>query len=102
MHPKAYFDDNPFKSDKGLSGTRKESNIKRDLKPFKPSSPAKKPGNMHAGTFTNYPSHSEDKYKLVKFGRPVDVRNKHGKVFVPSQGPKSTPVNSVVNQNVIK
>ncbi|XP_069124783.1 cilia-and flagella-associated protein 96-like isoform X2 [Argopecten irradians] len=103
MHPKAYFDQNPYASDK-LLGRRSVSagvSKKEDVKPFKPSSPGKKPAGMKAGTFDPYPSHSADPYK-IKVSRSVNVVNKTGKIFMPSQGPKSVPTNSIVNQNVMK
>ncbi|XP_050394507.1 UPF0602 protein C4orf47 homolog isoform X2 [Patella vulgata] len=102
MHPQAYFDHNPYKSDKNLPPLRKVSSAgKRDLKPFKPSSPGKKPAGAKIGTFDPYPSHSSDAYN-VKYKRPIHVVNKSGKTFSPSQGPKSTPCNSIINQNVIR
>lgn len=59
------------------------------------------PGGNKSGCFDNYPSHSNDPYKVAHH-KVVNVVNKHGKIFVPNPGPKSAPVNSVVNQNVIK
>ena len=56
---------------------------------------------MKAGTFDPYPSHSVDPYN-VKIQRPVQVVNKSGKTFMPSAGPKSAPVSSIVNYNVVK
>lgn len=56
---------------------------------------------MKAGTFDPYPSHSADPFN-VKHNRPIHVVNKSGKTFMPSAGPKSAPVNSVVGQNVMK
>ena len=56
---------------------------------------------MKAGTFKKYPEHSVDPYN-VKYQRPVHVVNKSGKVFMPSPGPKSAPVSSVVDYNVIR
>ena len=63
--------------------------------------PVVQPGGMKAGTFDPYPSHSSDPYN-VKVSRKVNVVNKSGRIFTPSAGPKSAPVNSVVNQNVMK
>ena len=60
------------------------------------------PAGMKAGTFDPYPSHPEDRYTNIKYQRPVHVVNKSGKTFVPSAGPKSAPVSSVVNYNVVK
>mgnify|MGYP000431849165 CR=1 FL=1 len=59
------------------------------------------PAGMKAGTFDPYPTHSADPYK-VKVPRSVNVVNKSGRTFMPSQGPKSTPTVSIVNQNVLK
>lgn len=100
MHPHALFDDNPYRGDRPIA--RKESaGGLRDVKPFKPSSPGKNPGGMKSGTFDPYPSHSADPYK-IKYPKSVNVVNKSGKTFMPSPGPKSAPVNSIVNQNVIR
>lgn len=59
------------------------------------------PGGAKIGTFDPYPSHSADPYK-IKMVRSVNVVNKSGKTFMPSQGPKSRPMNSIINQNVMK
>lgn len=59
------------------------------------------PGGAKIGTFDPYPKHSEDPYK-VKVARPVNIVNKSGKTFMPSQGPKSTPMVSIINTNVLK
>ncbi|XP_064644547.1 cilia-and flagella-associated protein 96-like [Lineus longissimus] len=101
MSPKAYFDDNPYKTEKPLPPIRSGSSKKDDSKPFKPSSPPKNPGGMKAGTFDPYPTHSSDAYQ-VKIKRPVHVVNNTGKTFMPSPGPKSAPVSSIVNLNVLK
>ncbi|XP_052264924.1 UPF0602 protein C4orf47 homolog isoform X1 [Dreissena polymorpha] len=103
MHPRAYFDGNPYNSDKlpKRSSSATLPSKKDDSKPFKPSSPGKKPGGAKIGTFDPYPKHSEDPYK-VKLPKQINVVNKSGKIFMPSQGPKSTPMVSIVNQNVMK
>lgn len=103
MAPKAYFDSNPYASDRPgrRGGSAGLPSKKDDSKPFKPSSPGKKPGGAKNGTFDAYPSHSADPYK-VKFPRSINVVNKSGKIFMPSQGPKTTPMVSIVNQNVIR
>ena len=59
------------------------------------------PGGSKAGTFDPYPSHSADPFK-IKVPRSVNIVNKSGKTFMPSMGPKSTPMVSIVNQNVIR
>ncbi|XP_067673317.1 cilia-and flagella-associated protein 96-like isoform X2 [Haliotis asinina] len=102
MHPQALFDSNPYRSEKALPPVRKSSSatLKRnDLKPFKPSSPGKHPGGSKIGTFDPYPSHSQDPYN-VRVKRQINVVNKSGKIFVPSQGPKTTPCISIVDQHV--
>ncbi|KAK3782140.1 hypothetical protein RRG08_032897 [Elysia crispata] len=104
MHPTDYFDNNPYKSDKPLPPVRKSAGDvtrKDGLPPFKPSNPGKLLAGMKAGTFDPYPSHSADAYG-IKYRRPVHVVNKTGRTFMPSQGPKSTPCNSIVNQNVVR
>lgn len=103
MHPRAYFDANPYASDRPgkRGGSAGLPSKKDDSKPFKPSSPGKRPGGSKAGTFDPYPSHSADPYK-VKVSRSINVVNKSGKIFMPSQGPKTTPMVSIVNQNVIR
>lgn len=52
---------------------------------------------MKAGCFDNYPSHSNDPY-AVKKSKGGDGSEK--RIFRPSQGPKSTPTRSIINQNV--
>lgn len=101
MHAKSFFDENPYRTDKPLPPLKSQSGKSGDVKPFKPSSPGKKPAGMHAGTFDPYPSHSAEPFK-VKNNQPVHVVNKTGKIFMPSAGPKSAPVNSVLDQNVVK
>lgn len=102
MHPKSYFDSNPYHTDKPMSRKGSASITKKlDGPKFKPSSPGKRPAGCKAGTFDPYPSHSADPYKM-KIHRPVNVVNKSGKIFVPSQGPKTTPSVSIVDQNVMR
>lgn len=101
MAPRSYFDENPYRADRpGPTGTR-SADSKKDVKPFKPSSPAKRMAGMKAGTFDPYPSHPVDPYNL-KVTRPVHVVNKTGRIFVPSAGPKSAPVSSVLESNVVR
>ena len=52
---------------------------------------------MKAGCFDNYPSHSNDPY-AVKKSKGGDGTEK--RIFRPSQGSKSTPTRSIINQNV--
>lgn len=102
MHPQDYFDGNPYRSDKPLPPVKKPLSAgPKDLKPFKPSSPGKKPGGSKIGTFESYPKHSEDPYN-PKLKRHMQVVNKSGKIFMPSQGPKSTPTHSILDQNVVR
>lgn len=100
MAPKAFFDENPYRGDRPIPPPRKPGGMS-DLKPFKPSSPGKVPAGMKAGTFDPYPSHSVDPFKS-KMSRPMNVVNKTGKIFMPSAGPRSAPVSSILNQNVVK
>ncbi|XP_078579529.1 cilia-and flagella-associated protein 96-like [Branchiostoma floridae x Branchiostoma japonicum] len=100
LAPKDYFDGNPYRSDRPLPPSKKMPSAKRDFKPFKPSSPAKRVGGMKAGTFDPYPSHSNDPY-VVKQKRAITT-NKEGKIFHPSPGPKTAPTNSIMESNVVK
>jgi len=101
MHPNAYFDENPYRGDRPLPPVKKQGDRKLDVKPFKPSSPGKQPAGMKAGTFDPYPSHSADPYRN-KASKPANVVNKSGKIFMPSAGPKSAPISSVLDQNIVK
>lgn len=100
MHPKATFDINPYKSDKPLPARRKSKDNKLGPPPvpFKPTSPAKRSGNCKAGTFTPYPDHPIDGYK-VKPKKGVGAR--YG-VFRPSAGHKTRPTDSIMRSNVNK
>lgn len=100
LHPKDLFDSNPYKFDKPLPPVKKSGGKKPAVIPFKPSSPAKKIGGMKAGTFEVYPSHSADPF-TVKTTKAI-TKNKEGRVFQPSPGPKSRPVKSVVIANIMK
>lgn len=97
LHPKAYFDGNPYKSNRPLPPVKETKKPPEGLKPFKPSSPAKEIGGMKAGCFDSYPSHSNDPY-VVKKPKGSDGTEK--RIFRPSQGPKSTRTTSIINQNV--
>lgn len=59
------------------------------------------PAGMKAGTFDPYPSHSADPYKS-KLNKHSNIVNKSGKIFMPSAGPKSAPITSVMETNVMK
>ena len=41
MHPRSYFDENPYRSDRPMGSGKKPTGMKREVKPFKPSSPGK-------------------------------------------------------------
>ena len=41
MHPRDYFDENPYKTDKPLPPVRKATPTKEPTKPFRPSNPGK-------------------------------------------------------------
>jgi len=101
MHPKPVFDANPYATDKPLPPIKKVGTPKREVKPFKPSHPAKEIGGSKAGTFDPYPSHSNDPFKpKTKKGPPP--MNSSGKIFMPSPGPKSATTTSIINQNVFR
>ncbi|ELU15220.1 hypothetical protein CAPTEDRAFT_167507 [Capitella teleta] len=101
MHPRNFFDENPYRSDKALPPVRTKSEKGPEVKPFKPSSPGKNPAGCKAGTFDPYPSHSSNVYK-PKSSHVKLVVNKTGKIFMPNGGPKTAPVNSVLDQNVVR
>jgi len=99
LHPKEYFDNNPYKTDKPMGPPYKE--LKKSnpaLKPFQPSSPGKEIGGSKAGCFTAYPSHSNDPY--ITKNRSWRDGGKQKNIFRPSQGPKSMPMHSIMAQNV--
>jgi len=110
MHPTAYFDRNVYKTDKQVKGKSKDTigSSKLIVKtPFRPANPAKRIAGCKAGTFGDYPKHSEDPYipgsrvmqtlqqKLTK-NTPSKTRG----IFHPSPGPKSIPTKSVMDYNV--
>ncbi|KAM7388903.1 hypothetical protein PAMP_022907 [Pampus punctatissimus] len=97
LHPRDYFQGNPYHSDKPLPPTHKPLPPAQKVSavPFKPSSPSKRIGGMKAGTFDTYPSHSADPY-LHRRSR----RTKQEPIFRPAPGPKSTPVKSIITVNV--
>ena len=104
LHPKPFFDANPFKGDKAESAPPERRTGKRELstvKPFKPSSPGKALGGSKAGCFSSYPTHSKEGYVKQK-GTFRDYKQSQKNVFKPSQGPKSMPTKSVMQQNVVK
>uniref|UniRef100_A0A670XRG2 Cilia-and flagella-associated protein 96 n=1 Tax=Pseudonaja textilis TaxID=8673 RepID=A0A670XRG2_PSETE len=100
LYPREYFDTNPY-HDEGPVPPPKRQPAKVPIPhPFKPSSPAKKPGGMKAGTFDPFPTHSTDPYG-VRMPR-ASTTNKQGQVFHPSPGSKSRPVRSIMALNIEK
>ncbi|KAK1903601.1 UPF0602 protein C4orf47 like, partial [Dissostichus eleginoides] len=97
LHPRDYFQGNPYRSDKPLPPANKPlpSDQKISVVPFKPPSPNKKIGGMKAGTFGSYPMHSADPYALRRSKQAVQEP-----VFYPAPGPKSVPVKSIISVNV--
>uniref|UniRef100_A0A8C5P6S6 Cilia-and flagella-associated protein 96 n=1 Tax=Leptobrachium leishanense TaxID=445787 RepID=A0A8C5P6S6_9ANUR len=99
-HPKDYFDENPYLSDKPLPPLKEKPTKKGPVKPFVPSSPSKQAGGMKAGTFNQYPNHSNDPYSSKSAKSKISAKG--GKPFHPPAGPKSYPVQSILASNVIK
>ncbi|ERE86739.1 putative UPF0602 protein C4orf47 like protein [Cricetulus griseus] len=99
LHPKDYFDSNPYLLERPLPPIRREEKKEIVLKPFKPSSPGKKAGGMKAGTFEPYPLHSADPY-MAKMEKMIPEKGE--KVFHPPNGPKSRPIHSIMALNVKK
>nr|XP_046262701.1 UPF0602 protein C4orf47 homolog isoform X2 [Scatophagus argus]XP_046262702.1 UPF0602 protein C4orf47 homolog isoform X2 [Scatophagus argus]XP_046262704.1 UPF0602 protein C4orf47 homolog isoform X2 [Scatophagus argus] len=97
LHPRDYFQSNPYRSDKPLPPAHKPLPPGRKVSPvpFKPASPSKKMGGMKAGTFDIYPSHSADPY-IIRRSKPTN----QDPIFRPVPGPKSTPVKSIITVNV--
>ncbi|XP_018549878.1 UPF0602 protein C4orf47 homolog [Lates calcarifer] len=97
LHPRDYFQDNPYRSDKPLSPAQKRPLLAQKVSPapFKPPSPGKRIGGMKAGTFDTYPSHSADPF-IIRRSKPTNQEP----IFRPPPGPKSTPVRSIITANV--
>ncbi|KAM8733133.1 cilia-and flagella-associated protein 96 [Acanthopagrus schlegelii] len=97
LHPRDYFQANPYRCDKPLPPAHKPlaPGQKVSPVPFKPPSPSKKIGGMKAGTFNSYPSHSADLY-VIRHSKPTNQEP----IFHPPPGPKSTPVKSIITVNV--
>ncbi|XP_041653885.1 UPF0602 protein C4orf47 homolog isoform X2 [Cheilinus undulatus] len=97
LHPKDYFQHNPYRSDKPLPPAHKPPPPAKKVSPipFKPPSPCKKAGGMKAGTFDSYPTHSADPY-VIRRSKPTN----QGPVFHPAPGPKTAPVKSIISVNV--
>lgn len=102
MAPTDFFDGNPYKTEKALPPLRKSADItgKNLGPPFRPSNPGKLMGGSKAGTFEPYPQKSAKDPYGIKDKRPVNVVNKSGRTFMPSQGPKTSPCKSIIGQNV--
>ncbi|KAM6075624.1 cilia-and flagella-associated protein 96-like [Chlamydotis macqueenii] len=101
LYPQQYFDRNPYFSDKVLPPLKKTPPVKPVVvPPFKPSSPAKKPGGMKGGTFDPYPSHSADPYVIKK--SKAEASTKEQQIFRPPPGPKSRPVTSIITLNATR
>lgn len=100
LHPKEFFEKNPFGSDRPLPPEKTKSAPPPISKPFVLGSTGKKAGGGNYGCFTSYPSHSDEKYKPL----PGEFRNmKTGSnVFKDSQPAKSTNCRSTMNQYVDK
>ncbi|CAF3963581.1 unnamed protein product [Adineta steineri] len=107
MHPKAYFDRNPFGGDGKFVKSRGEpkersKSAPSDRKPFKYSSPPKSIGGNKDGCFEKFPKRSEkDPYAVSTLYTQVkNETNKDGKTYYPNKFPKSRPTDSVMHQNV--
>lgn len=108
MHPKEYFDRNPFRDDgKGGKsrgeGKERSKSAPSDRKPFKYSSPPKTIGGNKDGCFEKFPKRSEkDPYVANSMYTQVkNVVNKQGKTYYPNKFPKTRPTDSVINKNVV-
>ncbi|XP_054454080.1 UPF0602 protein C4orf47 homolog [Anoplopoma fimbria] len=111
LHPRDYFQGNPYRSDKPLPPSHKPlppshkplppshkplpAAPKVSADPFKPPSPSKKIGGLKAGTFDSYPLHSADPY-VIRRSKPTYPEP----IFRPAPGPKSIPVKSIITVNV--
>ncbi|XP_022612857.1 UPF0602 protein C4orf47 homolog isoform X1 [Seriola dumerili] len=97
LHPRDYFQVNPYHSDKPLSPAHRPVLPAQRVSavPFKPPSPNKRAGGMKAGTFDSYPSHSADPFITRRPKPPVKEP-----LFRPAPGPKTSPVKSIITVNV--
>ncbi|CAF0948500.1 unnamed protein product [Rotaria sp. Silwood1] len=107
MHPKEYFDRNPFHEDgKGGKGRDEEkqrsSSAPTDKKVFKFSSPGKSLGGNKDGCFDKFPKRSEkDPYVIGSiYSQVKNVVNKQGKTYYPNKFPKTRPMDSIINKHV--
>ncbi|XP_038611081.1 UPF0602 protein C4orf47 homolog [Tachyglossus aculeatus] len=99
LHPKEYFNPNPYFLENPLPPLKKREKAKHTGLPFKPTSPPKKPGGMKAGTFDPYPAHSNEPFSVKP---PQTIAKKSGKIFHPPSGPKSRPISSIMATNIKK
>ena len=97
LHPKEYFDSNPYLTEKPMPIYKETNKEQLTLKPFLPSSFGKEIGGSKAGCFSHYPSHSQDPYITKK---PSLTENKQKNIFRPPQGPKSMPMHSIMAHNI--
>ncbi|CAG9771531.1 unnamed protein product [Ceutorhynchus assimilis] len=103
MHPKPYFELNPYKDPDGMKPgpcyvPPKEKQL-APLPPGKlmPTGPGKKLGGCKAGCFEKYPEHKVDKYKTVY----QMLKPRTGSMFILSTcREKSYYTCSVINENI--
>ncbi|CAF0752051.1 unnamed protein product, partial [Didymodactylos carnosus] len=105
MHPKEYFDKNPFLEDpkvKGGGDKERSKSAPSDTKPFKPSSPGKALGGNKDGCFSKFPIRSEKDPFVIGtiYSQVKNEMNKQGKTFYPNKFPKSRPSESTINKNI--
>ncbi|XP_069487617.1 cilia-and flagella-associated protein 96 [Ambystoma mexicanum] len=101
LYPREYFDVNPYQLDRPLPPLKTLEGKVKVIQPFKPSSPAKEPGGMKAGTFEPYPTHSEEPYRPALTRVDTGVKE-GGRLFQPPTGAKSRPVHSILAAHVVK
>ncbi|CAF0774407.1 unnamed protein product [Adineta steineri] len=105
MHPKEFFDKNPF-HEEGKGGKRQSEEKDRSKsapeKPFKFSSPGKSLGGNKDGCFDKFPKRSDkDEYFVTpKYSRLKNEVNNKGKTYYPNKFPKTRPSDSVIDNYV--
>ncbi|XP_054846087.1 UPF0602 protein C4orf47 homolog [Eublepharis macularius] len=100
LYPREYFDVNPYHDEGPVPPPKKPPPPASVQTAFKPSSPAKKPGGMKAGTFDPYPTHSSEPY-VVKLPKPITT-NKQGRIFNSACATRSRPIKSIMAASVEK